>query len=111
MNRLLFVLVFVLGTSTTYAQSDYLKFRPYKPYTWMIGAGWSFIDGDSHAYTDIFHRCLEMKAMYYPSHLSINRYLKHGFSLELGLSYNKFNLEIDTLTHVVVNRFSGDINC
>ncbi|MEZ4891045.1 MAG: hypothetical protein R2779_11005 [Crocinitomicaceae bacterium] len=73
------------------AQSDYLKFRSFKPYTWMIGAGWSFVDNDGRSHSHF----LDIKGAWlmhpYPTSLIIDRYLKHGFSLELSASYNQMN--------------------
>ncbi|MCO5260190.1 MAG: hypothetical protein M9916_08610 [Crocinitomicaceae bacterium] len=87
---LLIFLLFGL-TKSVVAQSDYLKFKPYKPYTWMIGVGWSFVDNDGRSHSHF----LDLKGAWlmhpYPSHILVDRYLKHGYSLELSASYNQIN--------------------
>lgn len=84
-------LFFVCTSETIFSQSDYLKFRSYSPYTWMIGAGWSFVDNDGRSHSHF----LDVQGAWlmhpYPTHLIVDRYLKHGFSLELAASFNQFS--------------------
>lgn len=85
-NSLIFNLLFIFCSQ---AQGDYLKFRPYNPYTWMIGANWSFVDNDGRSHTGMFDFQSAYLAHYYPTQIVIDRYLKHGFSIELAGSYNQ----------------------
>ena len=84
---ILFTLVFsVCGR----AQSDYLKFRTFQPYTWMVGAGWNFVDNDGRSHSHILDIKTSWIANYYPSYISVDRYLKKGFSVELSGGFNQF---------------------
>lgn len=86
----IFILICFCLHQNVNAQSNYLKFKPYKPYTWMVGAGWSFVDNDGRPYTKIFDVINGWSIMPYPSHAFVDRYLKHGMSLELGLTFNQY---------------------
>lgn len=90
--RIAILCFLLIGTTLKVsAQSDYLKFRSFRPYTWMIGLGWSIVDNDGRSHSHI----LDVKGAWlmhpYPSHLFVDRYLKQGFSLELAASFNQFN--------------------
>lgn len=91
MNLRIVIVLFLIGFARqTNAQSDYLKFRSYSPYTWKIGVGWSFVDNDGRSHSHF----LDLKGAWlmhpYPTHLLVDRYIKHGISLELGASFNQF---------------------
>lgn len=48
----------------------------------------------------------------YPTHLTVDRYLKHGFSLELGLSYNQITgAKMVNQAYSSGMMFSADLNC
>lgn len=81
----------IFSIQSVVSQDGYLKFKPYKPYQWMVGAGWSFLDNDGRPYSHIFNFRETWVANFYPSHLIVDRYLKHDISLELDLSFNHFN--------------------
>lgn len=86
---LLLISLFIFKNSR--AQSDYLKFKPYSPYSWMIGAGWSFVDNDGRSHSHILDVKGAWHMLPYPTYLSIDKYINNGFSVELAGSYNTFN--------------------
>jgi len=91
MKRILLIAVlaiFVLPKS--YSQSDYLKFKTYQPYTWMVGAGWSLVDNDGKTF-QFFDFIKGWSAVAYPSYVSVDRYIKYGLSAELTLSFNQYS--------------------
>lgn len=87
---ILVVLVTLFSSSKVYSQSDYLKFRPYQPYTWMVGVGWSFVDNDGRTYSKLFDLTGGWSMHYYPSLVSVDRYLKYGLSAEVTVSFNQY---------------------
>ncbi|MCO5260191.1 MAG: hypothetical protein M9916_08615 [Crocinitomicaceae bacterium] len=90
MKRCILVVILLLFISPkSYAQSDYLKFRPYQPYTWMVGLGWSIIDNDGGTF-QFFNFMKGWDAEFYPAVISVDRYIKYGMSAELTLSFNQF---------------------
>lgn len=90
MRTIFLVLLFFITVNVGISQSDYLKFRTYQPYTWMVGGGWSLIDNDGRSHANFFDFKGAWLMHPYPTHLLVDRYLKHGFSLEFSASFNQF---------------------
>lgn len=99
----------IIGNSI--AQSDYLKFRSYQPYTWMIGAGWSFVDNDGRSHSHFLDIGNAWLLNPYPAHITVDRYLKHGISLELAASFNQYSGKIVNQTVSSGMMFSTDLTC
>lgn len=89
LHSIIFSFFLLCTTNKAISQTNHLQFRSYHPYTWMIGAGWSFVDNDGRSHSHF----LDFKGAWlmepYPTHLIVDRYLKHGFSLELAASFNQ----------------------
>lgn len=84
MNKLsLILIIFLFGFFTAQSQSDYLKFKPFQPYKWMIGVGWVAVDG--------YNIKNDLLILPYPTQLSLDRYFKYNLSAELGVSYANYN--------------------
>lgn len=109
--RIIIFLLLFATTNQVNAQSDYLKFRSYSPYTWMIGVGWSFVDNDGRSHSHF----LDVKNAWlmhpYPTHIVVDRYIKHGLSLELSASFNQFSGKIVNQTVASGMMFSTDLTC
>lgn len=105
------VLFFFIAGSA-FSQSNHLQFKPYSPYTWMIGAGWSFVDNDGRSHSHFLDVSGAWHMLPYPSYVTVDRYLKHGFSLELALSYNQFNgAKMVNGAYPTGMMFSSDLTC
>ncbi len=91
MKRIIFLLYIVLGTSNFQGFSQHsLSFKTIKPYKWMIGIGWNVVDDDGRAFSYMLDVKNSWNYLYYPTTLSVDRYLKRGFSVEFVGAYNKY---------------------
>jgi len=57
----------------------------------MFGIGWNVVDDDGRAFSHMLDVKNSWNYLYYPTTLSIDRYLSKGFSLELVGAYNKYS--------------------
>jgi OOP family OmpA-OmpF porin len=110
MQLRIIIFLFLFAVNQATAQSNYLKFRTYKPYSWMVGVGWSFVDNDGSPYKGIFN-VANWSAMPYPSYVTVDKYFKYGLSLELGLSFNQFNGKLVNGVTSSGIMFASDITC
>ena len=72
------------------AQTEYLR-RRNDPYRWMFSLGWNVVDDDGLAFSNLFDYQNSWNYLYYPSTLSIDKYLRKGWSLDGALSYNQYS--------------------
>lgn len=107
MKNKLTLLLFLFSLNTLLAQKDYLKFKPYHPYTWMVGAGWSFVDNDGRPFSDFFDLKNGYSLHPYPTQVHVDRYFKYGLSVELTGSFNHF--KGNTIVNVKTPNPSGNI--
>lgn len=106
------LLSFLISCSfATFAQGGYLKFKGFKPYKWMFGVGWNVVDDDGHDFSYMFDYKTGWNFLPYPATLSVDRYLKKGFSIDATLAYNmyKADKEINLVRNKPGTFFSVDI--
>lgn len=76
---------------TMSASAQYLQFKPYKPYKWLIGIGWNVVDDDGRPYTNLFNVAQTWNVQPYPTMLTVDRYLKYNLSVEAAASFNIYS--------------------
>ena len=89
MKKLLFLSTFILAYGSAMAQ-PYKTIKTFKPYKWMIGVHWSVIEDDGNQLGDLFNVGSSWNYQYYPTKLSLDRYLRYGWSLEASATYNTY---------------------
>lgn len=86
MKKHLLFLTSVLLSAFAIAQ-PYKTIKPYAPYKWMVGVHWSVIEDDGNQLGDLFNVGRSWNYLYYPTKISVDRYLKYGWSLEGSATY------------------------
>ncbi len=81
------ILFFVVLNS--YAQPSSIN-RKKNPYSWMFGLSWNVVDDNGDAFSNLFDVKGSWNYLLYPSRISIDKYLKKGWSLEGMVAYNKY---------------------
>ncbi len=96
--------------SITYAQ-PYKTIKTYKPYKWMLGISWSAIDDDGRQFEGLFDYA-NWNYMVYPSKLSLDRYFKYGWSMEIAATYEQYKpgLLVNDSTNAYGTFFAFDVN-
>ena len=84
---LLFSLLFVVNSAVA---QPYKTIKVYKPYKWMIGVSWTVIEDDGNQLGDLFNVGSSWNYQYYPTKISLDRYLKYGWSLEAAAAYTPY---------------------
>ena len=87
---LLFTLAICGCMAPANAQSQYLR-RKNDPYRWMIGLGWNVVDDDGLAFSKLLDYKNSWNYLYYPTTLSMDKYLKKGWSFDGALSCNRYS--------------------
>ena len=72
------------------AQSNYLR-RKNDPYKWMFGLGWNAVDDDGLAFSNMFDYKNSWNYLYYPTTLSMDKYIRKGWSMDGSLSYTRYS--------------------
>lgn len=60
------------------------------PYKWMFGLGWNVVDDNGEAFTKLFDYEGSWNYLYYPSRISVDRYLRKNWSWEAMAAYNEY---------------------
>lgn len=60
------------------------------PYKWMFGIGWNVVDDNGHTYDKLFDYEGSWNYLYYPSRLTVDRFLRKGWSWEAMGAYNEY---------------------
>ena len=89
MKKILFLFAFIFTLSNTYAQ-PYKTIKTFKPYDWMIGVSWTVIDDDGKQFTGLFDVPNSWNFLYYPTKLSLDKYFKYGWSMEVSATYESY---------------------
>jgi OmpA-OmpF porin, OOP family len=91
MKRFFGFLLFIciLHSSSVLAQfsGHVMKDQPYK---WMFGLHWSIVDDDGDAFGKLLNAGSSWNLRPYPTKLTVDRYLKQGWSLETALTYGQY---------------------
>jgi len=87
--------------------------------SWMVGIGWNFIDDSGDAFNDFTTIRDQWNGVAFPSRISVGRYWKSGFGLELIGTYNNYK-EGNTIDGITItedipywgidSRLSYDLN-
>lgn len=88
-HLLLLFLSFVIA-NTTLAQ-PYKTIKKYTPYKWMVGVSWNAIDDDGRKFSSMFDYANSWNILPYPTKVSVDRYLRHGWSVEASATYSEYN--------------------
>ncbi len=85
---LLIMLLFFVSNSI--AQPSSIN-RKKNPYSWMFGVGLNFVDDDGQAFSNLFDVKGSWNYLPYPTRISIDKYIKKGWSLEGMVAYNRYS--------------------
>lgn len=88
MKKLLIVLILFSIQAVAYAQ-PYKTLKEIKPYKWMVGVHWTAIEDDGTPLS-IFCQGRTWNYLYYPTKLTVDRYFKSGWSLEVAAAYTQY---------------------
>ena len=79
-------------------------------YSWMFGTSWVLTDDDGDSYNPFLIENLH--SHFFPSQLSIDKYIYNGWSVECALTYSKYNPEkiTNSSTGITGSVFSMDFN-
>ena len=117
----LLVGIICLGSFSLFAQ-DTIVLTPRDSLvqsSWMVGAGWNFIDDSGDAFNDFTTIRDQWNGVAFPSRISIGRYFKSGIGLEAIASYNRYkkgNIIDNTINpefkdyYSIDSRISYDLN-
>ena len=89
MKKLLYLFLFTFYISSAFAQ-PYKTIKKYKPYDWMVGVSWSVVEDDGSPFSGIFNVASSWNYLFYPTRISVDRYLKSGWSVEAVVTYNTY---------------------
>ena len=84
-----------------------------KPYKWMFGIGWNAVDDDGRPFCQPFDVNQSWNYQYYPTRLTVDRYLKRGLSVEFAGAYNNYTAGklVNNSTNLNGLFLSFDLNC
>lgn len=88
LSSLLLLSCFIISTSAI-AQPSIIKTRK-NPYKWMFGLSWNFVNDNEEKIENLGDVSKSWYGMYFPTRISIDRYLRKGWSWELMAAYNQF---------------------
>ena len=111
MKKLLLLSTFILAYGFAMAQ-PYKTIKTFKPYKWMLGVHWSVIEDDGNQLGDLFNVASSWNYQYYPTKLSLDRYLRYGWSLEASATYNTYlpGKRVNDTTGLASIFFCADVN-
>lgn len=84
------LLLFFITLSTSALAQPYKTIKEYKPYKWMFGVHWSIVEDDGSPFANIFNAGTSWNLRPYPSKITVDRYIKHGWSMEGALTYGQY---------------------
>lgn len=76
-------------TQFSFAQ-PYKTIKQYKPYKWMFGVHWSIIEDDGNPFGKLFDANNSWNLRPYPSKITVDRYIRYGWSMEAAVSYGQY---------------------
>ena len=85
----LLLFAFIMYSQSVLAQ-PYKTIKEYKPYKWMFGIHWSIIEDDGNPFGNIFNAGTSWNLRPYPTKITVDRYLKHGWSLEGAITMGQY---------------------
>lgn len=83
-------IVMLFVASISLAQPSSIN-RKKNPYRWMFGLSWSVIDDDGNAFGNLLDYQNSWNYLPVPSRLSVDKYIRKGWSLEGMVAYNTYS--------------------
>lgn len=68
----------------------YKTIKEYKPYKWMFGVHWTIIEDDGDPFGNIFNAATSWNLRPYPTRITVDRYIRYGWSMEGALTYGQY---------------------
>lgn len=65
--------------------------RKKDPYSWMFGVSWNVVDDNGQAFTKLFDYKDSWNYLYYPSRITVDKYIRRGWSMEGMAAYNYYS--------------------
>lgn len=111
MKHLILIIACAFLAQTASAQ-PYKTIGIYKPYKWMFGVSWTAIDDNGDKFGRMFDVNNSWNILPYPTTVTVDRYFKYGWSMEVGASYTKYELGtlINDSTNYEGTFFNFDVN-
>ena len=83
------LIFFILMSNMTMAQ-PYKTLKQNKPYKWMFGIHWSIVEDDGYPFRNIFNPATSWNLRPYPTRLTVDRYIKSGWSIETAATFGQY---------------------
>lgn len=111
MTKISICLTILLLSLKSFAQ-PHKTIKPFAPYKWMVGVHWTVIEDDGNQLGDLFSVGKSWNYLYYPSKITVDRYLRYGWSLEASAAYMKYlpGKTVNDTIGLGSTFFCGDIN-
>ena len=85
------IVSFSLLISTTFSLAQPTSYyRKKNPYAWMFGLSWNVVNDNEEKLQNLFDVSGSWNSLYYPSRITIDKYLRRGWSLEGSVAYNQY---------------------
>jgi hypothetical protein len=91
MKHFFLLFLFICSINSVFAQ-PYKTIKKYTPYKWMVGVSWNAIDDDGRKFAGIFDYATSWNILPYPAKISVDRYLRHGWSVEASATYSEYKV-------------------
>jgi OOP family OmpA-OmpF porin len=72
---------------------------------WIIGLGWNAVDDDGKPFRNLFRFQPTWNILPYPQRLTLDRYIKKGWSAEMIFCFNKYNPTKDINNVIITGSF------
>lgn len=93
-------IVLLFAVNFSLAQPSSIN-RKKNPYRFMFGLSWSVIDDDGNAFGNLFNYQDSWNYLPFPTRLSLDKYVRKGWSLEGMVAYNTYT------TSKIINNSTG----
>ncbi len=107
-----FILILTCLFSCVLFAQPAAQYNKRNPYAWMIGVHGVAIDDDGNDFGNLFDYENSWNYLYFPTQISLDRYIRRGWSQEWKLSYTNYSSSkvINDTTGVSGMFFSGDFH-
>ena len=111
MGKIWIIIFFIVASNVAFAQ-PYKTVKIFKPYNWMFGIHWNIVEDNGDKFGKLFDVSNSWNYLPYPSKITVDKYFKYGWSMELATAYNKYESSkiINLQTGVESHFFSFDVN-
>jgi hypothetical protein len=80
--------VLILTTFSLAQPSSYNRKK--NPYSWMFGISWNVVNDNEEKLPNLYDVSGSWNSLYYPSRITIDKYLRRGWSLEGSIAYSQY---------------------